>query len=381
MIRMPRAWTLLLAAPLLLGASWEDESVDQWSLAQVQDFMIESPWAVRISQTDAGIGRVSVAPAELPEDHPMFDAVTADIARWEPGVAPEPGVRKKKIPARKRRRRVEHVYYARWYSAHVVREALVRGAQLAENELTPPQQRQLLKDDDRYYVITLSGPGLTHLNEVSFEVLRGRVTLELGNGESFPLIDIRRPRELGGTAEAMFFFDRSAGSIPPDTHRATFVAELGTARFEADFNPRQMVFQGQSDISGVPPADDDEALRRHLESVLVAGADPAFKRGLANTELRRGAPDAKPDLIVLYDSSREDPDSSTAEPFRKRMRDAGLRVGHDMDGTVAGLRTFWFIDVATGQQAYVRGQDCLISSRLQPGAAEEYFDSRIQTPR
>lgn len=350
---------------------WERKPVDTWSITEVQDFMLHSPWVVRVSGAQTGIGSASIAPRELPPDHPFYDPVTADIVAFHPraGAAPAPAP-----------------YFVRWYSARLMREVLVRGAQLARpgsKGLDAVQRRKLLEDDDLVYVVTVSGPGLHALDELGWSTFEKNIWLYSDTGERFEILDVRTPRDLGGSGEVMFFFDRAGRTVAADATRVTFHAEIGTAVLDATFHPREMAVAGRRDLAGRPPSEPDEVLRRRLALALSEGAEPAFKRALTATEVRPVEESDALDFIVVYDARRETPhETQTSSPtFDQRMIEAARRVGASWGKDEPALRTFWFVDIASGHQAYLQGPDCVTLATLDGAEADELFQSAVKRPK
>lgn len=365
---MKRALVMIMALALpavaVADSAWDD--VAQWSTEDIEALLTDSPWVVEVEVYPEQVGRDTRL---LPPDHPFYDPMTADVLAWQPGREPMPGI-SESAPARKQPQTPAADYYVRWYSARVVREALVRAGTLSET-MTDAQAAELRRDDDLRYILSVSGASLERLAQLPWTAFEANVELFSSDGVRYPLLEA-----LVNGPEVVLVFDRTdVPSVTAQTEWVQLEARFGDAVFDARFTPADMMHGDVFDIEGEPVTDPASNPHRAVEMAVLKGADRGLKRAVRRVELRENAESA-PDVVIVYDPRFETGELATLD-FETRTFSLATRVG----AAKVDLRRVWIVNLATGQRRWLRGADAAKLTELSPGTARVFYEGVVQKGR
>lgn len=247
MLRSPRSALLgillLLPNPVSADEPW-DKKPEQWSLAEVNRILTDSPWSPAKAHIDAKLQRIyrhtdplTKRPSEQPSD-PLDTGWSgrAEVGRGAP---------------------LAEVSVL-WWSAKTPRLAQGRFRQLKNRALNAP----LTVEDLGSFVIAVEGAEPMRILRDAEENLHETVFLELPNGMALEVTEVQFIEgQFAGEDFAAFYFPRDVNgrtTIPPETERVVFhlKATAKTARpgrpnsltIRAEFSPRKMRVAGHPDF-------------------------------------------------------------------------------------------------------------------------------------
>lgn len=248
---------LLLSAVAVVAAEfWEKKSYTAWSEKECRKLLTDSPWASR--HTLRGQGNLPGIPDARPAG-----AISNDTA--DPENPPE------EVADRVVESGPQVTYYVQLRSARLMREAMVRQAQLRQNYagMTAEQKRVFDQQAEQFlnrdfgdsvvvYVTYAGGGGADlgglqkHWKSQTADTLKDTVFLNATEGVKAPLLQYT-PGE-GDALAFQFVFPRQVGGKPLVTAKdkrlqLEFVhpgiGELGEKRILVEFKPNKMLVKGQ----------------------------------------------------------------------------------------------------------------------------------------
>jgi len=269
--------------------------------------------------------------------------------------------------------------FIRWYSAGIIRQAVVRAAKLAGG-LADQQAAEMTKPIDRFYVIEVSASKLTVADAIGFDEMEKNVTLESDDGSKFALVNVVRPKQTGAP-EILFFFDRGKG-IPESAKKATFRWQLGDTKIEGPFDLAKMVVDGKRDLDGdTAPLTAEEKRRRAIQAAALTDADLLLKRAVEDLSVEKSPSPARPWKIVIFYNANRAADQGTdlvalALTHKEQLaRDVGKWSSANKDSVYALV----FADRSAGKVTdFVTGQDAEALAKKQGEAARKFFESKLQ---
>ncbi len=346
---MKRFWmSLLLLVPASAYAKegdWKTKPPAEWTLEEVREILSTSPW----------VTTVEVFPAAL---------ATPGSGQSKPVALPQ------RVPLT-----------IRWYSAGIVREATVRGAELAGSKIPAEQRAELTRPSDRFYIVSVTAPEtLAVLDSSPLETLVANTHLSSDNGKPIPLTLIKRPAENGGP-EALFLFDKGAG-IPADAKKLTFRTAAGELKVEARFSADKMVWNGARDLDGdTGPVSADEKRRREIQSAVLSGEAPEFVRAVTDVRIEQAKGEKRPwKVYVFYDPARElsHPAEARLPDIAGRKLGVARRVGRYSSANKAAVQVIVFVDPSKGKAVdYLLGADAETIASLAPESGEKLFKEKL----
>lgn len=336
--------TVLATAGIASAAKdgvWNTKKPAEWSLEEVREIITKSPW----------VQTVEVLPTTIRDPNAGTEKPVTGGTRVG--------------------------LYVRWYSAGLIRQATVRGAQLAGG-VSEAQAADMTKPIDRFYVISVTAPeSLSVLDGVPFETVKGNTSLTIGETKH-SLVNLVTPKQTGGP-EALYFFERGKGA-PADAKKAEFVTKIGEADIKAKFDVSKMVWNGKRDLDGDTGAlSADEKRRRDVQAAILSTGDEALARAITDVRVENRA--KKIAVYVFYDPNRE-----LANPAEAKNVDIGARklamtkaLGKYSTDAKTDLDVVIFADPNAGKAVdYILGNDAEKIAKLEGDAAAKMFKEKLQ---
>jgi hypothetical protein len=235
------ALAALLALPVPANGPW-DKPTDQWTAADANKILEDSPWAP---------SKITIE-AKFTQQHkePLTGLLSTDVNLQNANNIPGIKVSKGGTPS----------YYVKWMSAKTMRLALEKMHRMRANITgTPPP---LKAEESPDYVVSIEGDEPMRIIRNAKEDLHDTVFLELGNGFTLDLANVQYLD--GADADPIrteFHFPRTVegkAAIDPDSEkvvfhlRATAKKELpnreNAISIRVDFHPKEMRAQNISDL-------------------------------------------------------------------------------------------------------------------------------------
>jgi hypothetical protein len=373
---------LAAAAACALGAlanaadEWTAKKPGDWTLEEVKQIVnVPNPWVKTI---DAFQSALVLPSSGKPQETPV--QAHKKIGEPEVGASKQPA-------SASANGSTKVTLNLRWYSAGVIRQAGVRGAQLSSG-ISPDQAKQETRPMDRFYILALSAQeSLPVLDTVPYDTLAKNTTLETDDGQVLRLANFRRPNELKGP-EAWFYFDRAGKGISEKAKTATFKTEFNDAKYSAVFDLTKMVYMGKRDLDGdTGEISAEEKRRRDAQSAILAGADADLNRAVSDVLIDKN-PDAtnvkKPiQVFVMYDPSKEltNPAEAKLVDPMARMEAMSKNAGTWSAKNKSEMHAVIFVDPKEGKMVdYLLGADAEKLAKLEGPAAEKFFKENLKDP-
>lgn len=225
----------LLCASLGLtaGPVWEDKPYTDWTLAEAQQILSDSPWVRTIGDPKAAEPAAEETPAAGEKQGPVL----LDV----PGYGAN----------RKKNRQLSAT--VQWMSAFTMRQAMARRG-LLQKTMTLDDAMQLVLVTPEQYVIAVRGHAVP-LMMASFsaqdrEGLRASAYLQPEGGEKIQPVGIEVFLQQDPPS-VFFYFPRGAAAAPlltPDTGAAEFNWSTGMDTVNATFDLTRMTRGGKPDL-------------------------------------------------------------------------------------------------------------------------------------
>jgi hypothetical protein len=227
---MPRYSLLFVSAAVLLaaGPGWRDKPIAEWSNADAEEVLKDSPW-IKISQLQ-----------NLPDQSP---AVRRDSGDWDAGVGKGVGIAGTGILGPRRAEEARERAHAkpdpgtiliRWESALPVHAAEVKTGDTGG----PPWQT------DYYAIAVYDVPIPPHWNS---RELRGIAFLKRFQKKDFKPARVNILRQDDDTVSVVYLFSKSEEITKKDAS-VTFQAQIGRVFVSQVFDVVEMQFEGQPEL-------------------------------------------------------------------------------------------------------------------------------------
>jgi hypothetical protein len=226
------AWCLVpCSAALLLAAdpSWKTKEVSQWTLADAQQLLKDSPW---VKKTLATVLPQRSEAQQRDSGH-MGGGTGAGLDAFSPGNLIGVGKPSRRYAANMQQRRTLIV---RWESAMPV-----RSAESKIEDMNAPTW------EGEYYAIAVYGvPGLEDQKKLPVELRKTAFLHRDGKKDLLPArVDLEYTDET--TATVVYLFPLSAGITAKD-REIWFAAQIGQLFVEQSFDAAQMQFRGKLEL-------------------------------------------------------------------------------------------------------------------------------------
>lgn len=214
MMRRPLLCLLLCATALFGAEFWDANQPSDWTSAEVETLLKDSPWAITKTIARGSIlGPKRVAPRRRPRIGSSPNTITFTV---------------------------------RWLSAEPVREAFKR--QLTMQGRGGKQGRQagrILDEADSHYMIQVADmPAsiLTQTDATEPELKQGALLKVKGKFEIAPSrVEMRR----GGGEGAMIFYFPRRKDVSVEDKKMEFHMKIGSTTIKRDFKPSEMIANGK----------------------------------------------------------------------------------------------------------------------------------------
>ncbi len=225
-------WCLIpCSAVLLLAAdpSWKTKEVSQWTVADAQQFLKDSPW---VKKTVATV-LPQRSEAQQRDSGRMGGGSGAGLEAFSPGNLIGVGKPSRRYAANMQQRRTLIV---RWESARPV-----RSAESKIGDMDAPTW------EGEYYAIAVYGvPGLEDQKKLPVELRRAAFLHREGKKDLLPAqVDLEYTDET--TATVVYLFPLSAGITAKD-REIWFAAQIGQLFVEQPFDAAEMQFRGKLEL-------------------------------------------------------------------------------------------------------------------------------------
>ncbi len=223
---------VVLALPAIAAQVWEKKSPEQWSKKEVEKILTDSPWAKR-----------TVVPYSPLESGEGLESSTKIVSIGNPR-AGDPSRDIDPDPATKAVFQPDRVFFVRWASAKILRQAREREAALASHPAATSHRYKPAADE---IFIEVSGTPLDPLPPASEVRLKENSHLLVGRDKwkVEPLrVHVRWPVG-GGVPEAFeFYFSRRTQTgrelVREDETVVEFSGQVGPRVFGIKFDPSRM---------------------------------------------------------------------------------------------------------------------------------------------
>ena len=154
---------------------WKEKPYQQWDKADLAIILTNSPWVKKVVvDVNWKPDPSSAVRSSMPESDP-----TASLRGSDKGGMPDsaPPDRSMDTPASSASAPTQAVFYIRWYSSRVIREALTRQA-VINGQVSEADGEKLLSAPVADYEITIFGPDMTPFQNLTEDQLKSASYLE-----------------------------------------------------------------------------------------------------------------------------------------------------------------------------------------------------------
>lgn len=245
------AFLMLAGLAWASNQPWKTKPYQQWDKGDLELILYNSPWAEKVV-VDVNWKRSSHA--ELPAT-PTSDAELYNRMTNQKGGMPDtsPPDRSMDSTASSSANLPQTLFYLRWYSSRVMREALAREAVLA-GRISDAEAAKLLATPITDYEIIVFGPDMTPFQKLTEDQLKSASSLEgKQSKQKVAPVSVRANKGPDGRTNSLVFLFPKQTAIGADVASTQekgleFVCKLKGLEIHNNFDVRKMVDEKGADF-------------------------------------------------------------------------------------------------------------------------------------